>query len=185
MTSSYRLLALRGAALLAIAPGMAQAATPVCLTRTEATGLVAYSLPQVIRGSGKRCQTTLPAGSFLPANAGSMAQRYETQKAGYWPQAKQAFLKVGSARDPGMAQVFRQMPDDLAAEAARRCSGRDRGPGDPADIVQHHRYRREPAGTAAARKSRRGHRAGHGSRQEGRTRQGRGRHHHLQGLTWR
>lgn len=113
MIPNLHLLALRGAALLAIVPGVAQAAAPVCLTRTEATGLVAYSLPQVIRGSGNRCQTTLPAGSFLPANARSMAQRYEAQKAGYWPQAKQAFLKVGSARDPGMAQVFRQMPDDL------------------------------------------------------------------------
>lgn len=110
-----RHLALVAPALFAAMPGMAEAAQAsgqACLTRPEATGLVAYALPQVIRGSGKRCQTSLPSGSFLTANAGAMAQRYETQKAGYWPQAKQAFLKVGSAKDPGMAQMFRSMPDD-------------------------------------------------------------------------
>lgn len=112
VASCARATALVAGVLALLPAGTASAAAPACLTRTEATGLVGYALPQVIRGSGKRCQSTLPSGAFLTVKANAMAQRYETQKAGYWPQAKQAFLKVGSAKDPAMAQIFRSMPDE-------------------------------------------------------------------------
>lgn len=100
------------ACLLAVFPGVAAAAQPVCLTKAEARALLTYSLPQVISGTGKRCQSVLPADSYLRRHGGTLAARYEARKAAYWPDAKAAFLKMSNARDPQLGQFARNLPDE-------------------------------------------------------------------------
>ncbi|MCJ2186316.1 hypothetical protein [Novosphingobium beihaiensis] len=101
--------------LLALAPGLAAAAEPVCLSRTEATSLVAYALPEAINGTVKRCAPVLPASAFLRQHGGALAARYATQKAKYWPDAKPAFMK---ALGPDAASTVGNLPDDTARQLA-------------------------------------------------------------------
>lgn len=101
------------AAMAAFMPGLAAAADQgACLTRGEAQSLLTYSLPQVIDGAGKRCQASLPATAFLRNHRAELVQRYSGQKTRHWPQAKSAFLKLGSSRDPRMGEIARQLPDE-------------------------------------------------------------------------
>lgn len=106
------------AALLAIVPGMASAAEPVCLTRTEATSLVAYALPQAISGTAKRCAPVLPPNAFLRQHGGTLAARYAGQKDKYWPQAKPAFLKTLGGDGGDAAATVRNLPDDTMRQLA-------------------------------------------------------------------
>ncbi len=103
------------ASLLACVPGVAAAAEPVCLTRTEATSLVAYALPQAISGTAKRCAPVLPANAYLRRHGGDLAARYATQKAKYWPNAKPAFMK---ALGPDAAGTVGNLPDDTTQQLA-------------------------------------------------------------------
>lgn len=100
------------ASLSALAPGIASAAQPVCLSKTETRSLLTYALPQVISGTAKRCQSVLPANSFLRRHSGELAARYGAQKARYWPDAKAAFLKMSDAKDPQVGQFARNLPDE-------------------------------------------------------------------------
>ncbi|MCJ2177750.1 hypothetical protein [Novosphingobium album (ex Hu et al. 2023)] len=101
--------------LLACAPVSATAAAPVCLSRTEATSLLAYALPQAISGTAKRCAPVLPANAFLRRHGGDLAARYAAQKAKYWPNAKPAFLK---ALGPDAAGTIANLPDDTTRQLA-------------------------------------------------------------------
>lgn len=103
------------ASLLACVPGVAAAAEPVCLTRTEATSLVAYALPQAISGTAKRCAPVLPANAYLRRHGGDLAARYAAQKAKYWPNAKPAFMK---ALGPDAASTVGNLPDDTTQQLA-------------------------------------------------------------------
>ncbi|KHK91518.1 hypothetical protein [Novosphingobium malaysiense] len=103
------------AALLSAAPGLASAAEPICLTRTEATSLLAYALPQAIEGTSKRCAQVLPADAFLRRHGGELAARYSVQKARYWPKAKPAFLK---ALGTDAADTVRSLPDETTQQLA-------------------------------------------------------------------
>lgn len=103
------------AAFLAIVPAVASAAEPVCLTRTEATSLLAYALPQAIDGTAKRCAAVLPAGAFLRQHGGELVERYAGQKDKYWPQAKPAFMKALGA---DAANTVRNLPDDTTRQLA-------------------------------------------------------------------
>lgn len=112
-----RRLILAPLALLVIAPGIASAAEPICLTKREATSLIAYALPQAINGTAKRCAATLPADSFLRAHGAELAARYGTQKDRYWPQAKPALLKaLGGNSDT--ARLTANLPDENLRQMA-------------------------------------------------------------------
>lgn len=106
----------RTAALLAaLAPCTAMAAQPICLTRTEATSLIAYSLPQAISGTAKRCTASLPADAFLRSSkAPALANRYAGQKARYWPTAKPAVLKALGSQGSAIAGL----PDNTLQQLA-------------------------------------------------------------------
>ncbi|MEJ2408551.1 MAG: hypothetical protein P8Y58_09370 [Novosphingobium sp.] len=91
------------------------AAEPVCLTRTEATSLVTYALPQAINGTAKRCAPVLPANAFLRQHGSDLAARYAMQKARYWPNAKPAFVK---AIGPDAASSIDSLPDDTKRQLA-------------------------------------------------------------------
>lgn len=105
-------------ALLALTPGFASAAEPVCLTRAEATSLVAYALPQAINGTAKRCAPVLPANAFLRQEGGALAARYAGQKDKYWVRAKPAFLKTLGTRDGEAASTLGKLPDDTMRQLA-------------------------------------------------------------------
>lgn len=102
----------------ALTPGLAMAAEPVCLTKKEATALIAYGLPQAINGTAKRCAPSLPADAFLRRQGPQLATRYAGQKNRYWPQAKPAFMKTLGAEGSGSAQMVANLPDETVRQLA-------------------------------------------------------------------
>lgn len=103
------------ALLLAMVPCTAMAAQPICLSKTEATSLIAYALPQAINGTAKRCAASLPADAFLRSSrAPALASRYAGQKARYWPKAKPAVLKALGSQGNAIAGL----PDDTLQQLA-------------------------------------------------------------------
>lgn len=97
---------------LALVPGIAAAAQPVCLTRTEAKSLFGYALPQVIDGAGQRCAQSLPEGAYMRRHGKELVARYSGQKERYWPGARTAFLKLGAKKDKQFGQIASQLPDE-------------------------------------------------------------------------
>jgi hypothetical protein len=81
------------AALIATG-GTAQAQTAACVTRTEAEALVLFVAPDLIRQTGQRCATTLPASALLRQNSGALIAKYEAESERAWPQARKALLKI-------------------------------------------------------------------------------------------
>jgi hypothetical protein len=106
------------ALLIALTPGVAMAAEPVCLTKQEATSLIAYALPQAIAGTAKRCGPSLPANAFLNTQGPALAQRYAGQKDRYWPKAKPALLKTLGAQGDGSGKTMAGLPDDTLRQLA-------------------------------------------------------------------
>lgn len=107
-----RLFALVVLGSAVVIPGIAQAAEPVCLTPSEFTALSTYALPSLIRGTAERCTPVLPSGAFLRSDGEKLAQRYSVKRDAAWPGAKQAFLKIGSAKSPEAAQIIGKMSDE-------------------------------------------------------------------------
>ena len=99
------------AALLIVAPAMAQAAEPPCLTAGEFTALANYSMPSIISGTSQRCAATLAPDAYLRKNGSDLATRYARQKPGNWPGAKSAFLKLSSTAGSDAGTLMRDMPD--------------------------------------------------------------------------
>jgi hypothetical protein len=106
------------AAVLALVPAIASAAEPVCLTKREATSLIAYALPQAINGTAKRCASALPADAFLRRHGSELASRYGAQKDRYWPQAKPAFLKALAGQGGDTGGLTKNLPDDSLRQLA-------------------------------------------------------------------
>lgn len=100
-----------GAGLLAMAPGMARAAEPPCVSMPEVTALVAFSLPPVISAIASRCSATLPPESFLRTQGAGLAARYALTRTTAWPGAKAAFLRISAAAGPDMVNTLKGMPD--------------------------------------------------------------------------
>ncbi len=110
-------------AALAMIPGLAHAAEPVCLTPGEFSSLAAYALPSAISGTTKRCTATLAPNAFLRKNGTDLVTRYSAQKQANWPGAKSAFLKLGSSDSKDAGNLLTKLPDaslmqmfDLALE---------------------------------------------------------------------
>lgn len=99
-------------------PGLAMAAEPVCITKKEATALIAYALPQAINGTAKRCAPSLPADAFLRRQGPQLAARYSGQKDRYWAQARPAFMKTLGAEGTGSADMVRNLPDETVRQLA-------------------------------------------------------------------
>ncbi|KQM13046.1 hypothetical protein [Novosphingobium sp. Leaf2] len=104
--------------VFALLPTAAMAAEPVCLTKAEATSLVAYALPQAINGTAKRCAASLPATAFLRTRGPALAARYAGQKDRYWPRAKPALLRTLAAQDAGSARTMASLPDESLRQIA-------------------------------------------------------------------
>lgn len=98
-------------ALAVLAPGIAQAAEPPCLTPAEFTSLSSYALPSMISGTTQRCATVLPADAFLRRKGADLSSRYATLKTSAWPGAKAAFLKVSANGNGEAANLIRGLPD--------------------------------------------------------------------------
>ncbi|PNU04807.1 hypothetical protein [Novosphingobium guangzhouense] len=104
---------------LAMMPCAAMAAEPVCISKAEATSLIAYALPQAINGTAKRCAPALPADAFLRTKGPGLASRYAAQKDRYWPKAKPALMKALNAKNGGSsAGMFAGLPDDTLRQMA-------------------------------------------------------------------
>lgn len=110
-----------GVLLLALVPAAAQAASPICFSRTEATSLISYALPQAVTGTAKRCGPSLPANAFLRTQGAALASRYAGQKNAHWAKAKPAFLKAMRAQGGGNAgsvDMMATLPDDTLRQLA-------------------------------------------------------------------
>jgi len=105
-----RNLATLGAALLTLAPGIAQA-TQQCLTPAEASSLAAYALPAAITGTTKRCAPSLSSTAFLPRGGTELANRYAARKTQNWPAAKAAFFKIGGGSKDESSALLKTLPD--------------------------------------------------------------------------
>lgn len=105
-------------AALAIAPGIAHAAEPACLTPGEFSSLAAYALPSAISGTAKRCTATLAPSAFLRKNGSDLVSRYSAQKQANWPGAKAAFLKISSAESKDANALFAKLPDQSLMQMA-------------------------------------------------------------------
>jgi hypothetical protein len=102
---------LAAASLALIAPQVAAAAEPVCLTNHEASAIAAYALPSVITGTTQRCAPVLGSQSWIARNGDDLAKRYADRKVVVWPETKAALLKMSlSATDPA-SQALRALPD--------------------------------------------------------------------------
>ena len=107
-----RKLLISGAIMLSLAPGVANAAQPPCLTPNEFTSLATYSLPSIITGTSQRCAATLPQDAFLKRNGAELATRYAARKPAAWPGAKAAFIKLGAGTGNAEANdLLRTLPD--------------------------------------------------------------------------
>lgn len=104
---------------LAMTPCAAMAAEPMCISKAEATSLIAYSLPQAINGTAKRCAPSLPADAFLRTKGPGLAARYAPQKDRYWPKAKPALLKaLNTQGGGGSSNMMTGLPDDTLRQMA-------------------------------------------------------------------
>ncbi len=82
------------AALLASGPAQAAQAAQ-CLTRDEAQSMIGYVLPAALTSAQTTCRGAVAAGGFMTTDMGAMIASYDAAKAGFWPGAKSAFLKLG------------------------------------------------------------------------------------------
>jgi hypothetical protein len=98
-------------AALLVAPGVASAAEPPCLTPAEFTSLASYALPSIISGTSQRCSASLGPNAWLPRNSDKLASNYARNKPSAWPGAKAAFLKLSSNSSDQANRLFRDMPD--------------------------------------------------------------------------
>jgi hypothetical protein len=99
------------ATLLTVAPAIAQAAEPPCLTSREFTSLAEYALPSIIDGTAQRCRTTLPADAYLNRGGRELIARYAQRKPAAWPGAKAAFLKLSGTSNADANKLIGAMPD--------------------------------------------------------------------------
>lgn len=113
-----RHLALLAAAALLALPQVAAAAEPPCLTPRELSSLSAFALPSVINGTAHTCSAVLPANAWLPRNGASLAERYSAARTNAWPEAKTAFIKISTAKNPETATIFQTLPDDSLRQIA-------------------------------------------------------------------
>ncbi|MBB3910665.1 hypothetical protein [Sphingomonas desiccabilis] len=90
------------AALLATG-STAQAQTAACVTRTEAEALVLFVAPDLIRQTGQRCATVLPASALLRQSSGTLIAKYEAEAERAWPEARKALLKIAG---PDVSQML-------------------------------------------------------------------------------
>lgn len=101
-----RFVALVIAATLVATPAAAQRP---CLSDAEAESLATLILPDVIRETGRLCQSRLPARSLLRRTDGPLLARYQAAADRAWPAAQQAIVKLS---DPAVSLL-------LASEYAR------------------------------------------------------------------
>ncbi|MBU3077090.1 hypothetical protein [Sphingomonas quercus] len=81
------------AALLLALPAQGVAAQ-TCLTRAEATDLVVYLMPVVVRGIADKCAATLPDTAFLNSGSAAFVERLGGESDRRWPGARAAFMKM-------------------------------------------------------------------------------------------
>jgi hypothetical protein len=101
-----KLIILAVAAALIATPAAAQRS---CLSDAEAESLATVILPDVIRETGRLCQSRLPARSLLRRTDGPLIAKYQAAADRAWPAAQQAIVKLS---DPAVTLL-------LASEYAR------------------------------------------------------------------
>jgi hypothetical protein len=97
--------------LLTLAPTVAKAAEPPCLSAAEFTSLAEYALPSVLSGTTQRCSTTLAPDAYLRRSGAQLIQRYAQRKPAAWPGAKAAFLKLSTTTNADANRLISTMPD--------------------------------------------------------------------------
>ena len=106
-----------------IAPGIANAAEPPCLTAPEVSSIATFALPGVISGLEQRCSANLPANAYLTTSGDALAQRYAMAKPTAWPPAKAAFLKLSAGAGGDAAAMLPLLPDDTLQQFVDTLAG--------------------------------------------------------------
>jgi hypothetical protein len=99
------------AVFLTIAPTVAAAAEPPCLSPAEFTSLAEYALPSIITGTSQRCVSALSSDAYLPREGAQLAERYSQRKPAAWPGAKAAFMKLSQTTNAEAGNLIRTLPD--------------------------------------------------------------------------
>jgi hypothetical protein len=102
--------ALLGLMLVALPVEAVAATADTCLTRDEAKGLGLFILPDVIVALRDKCRAALPANAYL--NGAESSERFRSESMRRWPQARNAFEKMGGGGTP--------MLDILGDDAVRK-----------------------------------------------------------------
>lgn len=82
-----------------------------CITEGEMTGLAAFALPSVMTGTMRTCRPHLSADGFFATEGDKLIGRYATGRAGSWPAAKAALLKLGGKQGE-MDETIARLPDE-------------------------------------------------------------------------
>lgn len=93
--------------VLSSAPLAAQAPLP-CLTPKEAQAIIAFGLPDIVRGVTNKCAPVLGPTAFLAQSGKALADRYQPTANAAWPMARPAIAKL--AQDN--AALFDLMSDE-------------------------------------------------------------------------
>jgi len=98
-------------ALAASASGAQAQEQSACLTESEANALFVYSIPEVLDGVAKTCNSQLPQSAFMPKHSTETIARFRAAANGKWPEARAAFLKMSGAGKEDNAKVLESLPD--------------------------------------------------------------------------
>lgn len=96
MTLPRTWLALAGATLLAVQPGLAAAQD--CLAEDEVSAMAIYAMPGVVQGVKQRCSARLASGGFIARGSDQLSARYARLQTGAWPKAKAGLLKIAAGK---------------------------------------------------------------------------------------
>ena len=104
------------AALAAMGIGIAPqvVAAQECITQSELEAMAIYAVPAMLDAAGRACGDTLSSNSFLLSGTGPMKAKYDSVRAGYWPLASSAMVKMigGGGGDMPEMSMLTQLPEN-------------------------------------------------------------------------
>ncbi len=115
MVRTKQLVALVGASLLAIQPGLVAAQQAQCITEDEVSAIGIYSAPSLVQSLRLRCGGELSPGGFLAREGDNLIGRYAVLQDRVWPRARVGLLKVfanGSMPSVGSLDMIARLPDE-------------------------------------------------------------------------
>ncbi len=88
----------------------AQSIAAECVTQDEARDLVLFAMPEALSGLIDHCKPHVAKGGFFETGGNAMVEKYRTTSGPAWPNARNAFFKLGNA--DGKLDSIKKMPDE-------------------------------------------------------------------------